>query len=188
MEREEELKFAVPSRAWARQRLLACGARLQQEPALEENWVLDDARGSLRERGMLLRLRQWAGACTLTFKGPAQLFGTVKSRQELELPVGDVERAVALFSALGFSVRFRYQKVRETYGLQGAVAAVDHTPMGDFLELEGPAARLPELARQLGLAPEAALTASYLELWRRFCAEHGGSPEAMLLADELASP
>jgi adenylate cyclase class 2 len=181
MAREEELKFSVPSLQWARQKLSACGAQSQREACLEENWVLDDAKESLRMRGCLLRVRRWGQEQKITFKGPAHFAQGVKSREEVEVAVASAQEALQLLACLGFAVKFRYQKLREEYRLGKVVVALDQTPMGCFLELEGPREDILLLASQLELAVEQALSQSYLELWRQFRQLHPEQGEDMLL-------
>lgn len=177
---EEELKFAVPSLSWAKAKLRTLGSQLTHEPALEENWVLDDAAGTLRQEGCLLRVRRWGRRNTVTYKGPASFSGGVKRRREVELSVSDAGKALELFASLGFAVVFRYQKVREEWRVGLVTVALDHTPMGAFLELEGPADALRPLAQDLGLELREALAASYLELWRSHRIGHPSLPEDML--------
>jgi len=45
---------------------------------------------------------------------------------------------------------------------------LDHTPMGDFVEVEGPSHTLETTARAIGLDPSTAVRGSYLSLWREY--------------------
>lgn len=177
---EEELKFAVPSLSWAKAKLRTVGSQVAHEPTLEENWVLDDSAGTLRKRGCLLRVRRWGRRNIVTYKGPVSFSGSVKSRREVEVLISDAEKALELFASLGFAVVFRYQKVREEWRVGPVIAALDHTPMGAFLELEGPADALRRLTVALGLDLADALAGSYIELWRSRRAADPSLPEDMI--------
>jgi adenylate cyclase class 2 len=176
---ERELKLAVAELDPWRQALLRLGARPVSPATLEDNRVFD-RDGELARRGELLRLRSDAHGARLTFKGPARFEGPLKGRVEHEVMLASADALSTVLSALGYRVARRYQKVREEWELLGTVVALDHTPMGEFVELEGgdPIA----IARRLGLDPQAADRRSYLELWDRYRAEHDGAPADMIFA------
>ncbi len=60
------------------------------------------------------------------------------------------------------------------------VVALDETPMGAFVELEGESPLLAPAAAELGLDPGAAVRGTYLDLWAAFRAAHPGVPEDMV--------
>jgi adenylate cyclase class 2 len=66
----------------------------------------------------------------------------------------------------------RYEKQRESWMLGETRVDLDHTPMGDFVELEGPTDSLEATAHRLGLDPERAVAQSYIGLWRDFRRQH----------------
>ncbi|KDA54860.1 hypothetical protein EG19_03400 [Thermoanaerobaculum aquaticum] len=182
MAAEQEFKFAVTSLPAVREALRGLGASLKVEATLERNWVLDDAQDSLRLKGCLLRVRQWGESHLLTYKGPARFSAGLKVREELEVGLSASEKALAILAALGFSPVFYYEKQRETWSLGRVEVALDHTPMGDFVELEGEGPELRQVAAALGFAPEAALRGTYLELWRSYREHHPEAPEHMVFS------
>lgn len=177
---EQEIKIPVADLEAIRGRLVQAGASLDHPLTFEENVVLDDASGQLRSSGRLLRLRRYGDTFTLTFKGPATFAAGVKSRQELETEVEDGGKALALLDALGFAPIRRYEKRRETWRLGEVTVALDETPLGSFVELEGPVEAVLVGAAALGLDPGRAARGSYLELWLAHRELHPDAPEDMV--------
>ena len=177
---EEEIKLPAPSLDGVRRRLAEQGGRCVRPRSLERNWVLDDGRGSLRAGSRLLRLRTTDADARLTLKGPATFSGPVKRREEVETTVGDVDAALAVFAGLGYSVVRRYEKYREEWTIAGVTVTLDETPAGDFVEVEGPAARLEASVRHIGLDPATAVSGTYLDIWSAYRRRHPDAPEDMV--------
>ena len=72
---------------------------------------------------------------------------------------------LAIGTALGYQPAFRYEKYREEFALPGVVIAVDDTPIGVFVEIEGDEAAIHRLATRLGFAVAEYVTASYRTLF-----------------------
>lgn len=181
---ETELKIPVGDLADIRSRLAMRDATRTHPPERETNILLDTEQAELGREGRVLRLRSIGGRRRLTLKGPATFEGTIKSREELEVEVGDVDTVAAILLRLGYSPVFRYEKDREEWDDERVTISLDHTPMGDFVELEGDAERLPEAARCLGLDPGDAVHGSYPSLWREHRDRH---PELALPRDMVFS-
>lgn len=152
--------------------LAALGARRVEPATFEDNLVLDNATGTLASSGRLLRLRRWGNVVTLTYKGQATFAEGVKHRQEVETQVGDFEATLAILTLLGFSPIRRYQKRREVWQAEAVQVALDETPIGCFVELEGDEAALRGLATALGLDAAQAARGTYLDLWSEWRAHH----------------
>lgn len=127
-----------------------------------------------------MRVRQWGERHLVTFKGPAQFRGALKVREELEVQVDASDRALALLAALGLVPVFYYEKQRETWEVGPTTVALDCTPMGEFVELEGEPDAVSALAAALGFELRNALRGSYLELWREYRKHHPEAPEHMV--------
>jgi adenylate cyclase class 2 len=179
---EHEIKLPVGSLDGVRSRLRECGATLRREETFEDNWVLDDGAQRLRAAGCLLRVRRWGDVASVTFKGPARFTGAVKTRREIETTVGDPDVILELFAEVGLTPLRRYQKRRETWTLGGVTAALDETPMGCFVELEGPQESIAPVAATLHLDPSTAVPGSYLRLWEDYRAVHPEAPTDMVFA------
>ncbi len=178
------MKIPVPSLARVRGRLQERGGHLLHLAALEDNVVLDDGGRSLAAARRLLRVRRFGTTCLITLKGAASFSAGVKTRTELETEVADADTALAILAGLGFGPVRRYQKRRETWSLERVTVALDETPMGSFVELEGDGAALAGVAGTLGLDPHEATRGTYLDLWTAFRAAHPGAPEDMIFAPE----
>ncbi len=149
----------------ARERLVRLGAERTAERHLEDNALLDDARGSLRQSGRVLRLRRAAGRALLAYKGPGSVQQGVKAREEWEVSVSDANALLRILAALSFAPRFRYQKYREAYRHGGVELVVDETPIGTFFEIEGPPEAIHAAAAALGYARSDYVLDSYPELF-----------------------
>ncbi len=183
---EQEMKIPVPSHAPLRERLAAAGAHLLHPLVFEENWVLDDTAGTLAAAGRLLRVRRTGERALLTVKEPGTFIGGVKSRIERETAVASPEETLAILAALGFAPVRRYQKRRESWALAGVVVALDETPAGAFVEIEGPEVSLAAAAATLGLDPGTAVRGTYLDVWTAFRAAHPDAPAEMVFAGAAA--
>ncbi|MGH9660150.1 MAG: class IV adenylate cyclase, partial [Bryobacteraceae bacterium] len=80
---------------------------------------------------------------------------------------------------LGYRPVFRYEKRRAVYNGRGGLICVDETPIGNFLELEGPPAWIDRTARRLGFRDGDYITASYGELYLDWCRTAGVEPSDM---------
>ena len=192
---EREIKIAVAGLDAVRERLVAAGAVLHREASLETNQVFDrlDAPADrlLRARRELLRLRSDGSGNRLAYKSAPRFEGHVKERLEHEFEVGDPKAACLLLEALGFGVAVRYEKVRESWFLDGCEVSLDRTPMGDFVEVEQvrvdlAAGGLETVCRRLRLDPAESLEKSYLALYRDHRSGRPELPEDMVVAEPPA--
>jgi adenylate cyclase class 2 len=154
--------------------LRAAGFRVSKRRVFEANTLLDTARGALRRKGCLLRVREAGRRGILTYKG-APVAGKYKDREELEVEVSDPRRLSEMLARLDFVPTFRYEKYRTEYrrGSEKGVAMLDETPVGVYLELEGAAAWIDKNARRLGFAESGYSTESYYGLYADYCRKRG---------------
>jgi len=91
-----------------------------------------------------------------------------KVRQEIEFPVPDSAAYRNVLAELGFRPAFYYEKFRTLYrlpGLSGVVVALDETPIGTFLELEGRPGAIARARKRLGYEPREIILKSYGALY-----------------------
>ena len=179
---EREIKLRFDSAEAARAAVLAAGATAVGARRLQEDCLLDTADDLLQRQRSVLRVRMESGKNFLTFKGPVQT-SIMKLRQELETVIGDGPLLVRILDELGFHVWFRYQKYREEFTLGDVIVAVDETPVGVFVEIEGGEGGIAEMAQALGRGPADYLLDSYRGLFIRHCEQRGVSPTDMLFDD-----
>ena len=162
IEREVKLRFEHPDAA--RAAIIAAGGTPLRCRRLQEDALLDTEDESLRRRGCALRVRTESGRSLLTLKGPLQP-GTMKIRDEHETVIGDGAVVQRVFEELGLHVWFRYEKYREEYAAEDVTIAIDETPVGTFVEIEGGEHGILAMAAALGRSPADFILDSYRNLF-----------------------
>jgi adenylate cyclase class 2 len=170
LEREIKLGFRTP--AEAREAILAAGATPLRGRRLQEDCLLDTRDDELHQRRCVLRVRLECGKTLLTFKGPVQA-SEMKLREELETIVGDGLLLLRVLEELGFRVWFRYQKYREEFAHECVTVALDETPVGTFVEIEGSENGIHEMAAALSRKPADYVLDSYRGLFVKHCQQRG---------------
>ena len=179
LEREVKLRFDSADAARARILSAAVGATPLRGRRLQEDSLLDTDDNNLYQRRSALRVRTENGKSLLTFKGPVQP-SALKVREEHETIVGDGEVLLTILSELGWRVWFRYEKYREEFAAEDIVLAIDETPIGIFVEIEGSEDHIHRAAEALGKTAHDYVTASYRSLYLDHCRERGVEPGHML--------
>jgi adenylate cyclase, class 2 len=132
----------------------------------------------------------------LTFKrpitaahGPARAFRRErhKVREEIELQVLGGGALARIFEGLGMRGWFRYEKFRTTFRLpksqlwaKGLLIELDETPIGTFVELEGPPGAIDRAARGLGFSKGDYIVTNYLGLYLQECRQRSEKPGDMV--------
>ena len=168
---ETEIKIRITQEKLdrVRARLTELGAHCLSPRKEEKNVLFDFADRNLETCGCAVRLRTYGDKTTLTFKGEIQEDPRFKKRQELETSVEDPEALIKVLEALGMYVCFEYSKIREIYTLSvdqdQAEICLDETPVGTFVEIEGPENTIEALASQLGWTPDSFIRRNYVEMY-----------------------
>ncbi len=169
---EREIKLRFDSVEAAREAVLAAGATPLLGRRLQEDSLLDTEDESLRRRRCVLRVRVENGKSRITFKGPVQP-SIIKVREELETVVGDGQVLLCILETLGLHVWFRYEKYREEFSHEDVTVAVDETPVGVFVEVEGTENGIIAMADALGREPADFVVDSYRGLFLKYRDELG---------------
>ncbi len=186
----------------------------------QENVIFDTPQGGLAKQGQLLRIRTETSESNrarnsfppkrkflLTFKRPMEkpfesgphdsLKAIHKVREELELEIADAGALSKIFEGLGMNGSFRYEKYRTTFRLpaaqtwaRGLLIELDETPIGTFVELEGPAEAIDRAAAQLGYSKRDYIVKNYLVLYVEHCRKNGEEPRHMVFPEKkhLSNP
>jgi adenylate cyclase class 2 len=185
--KEIEIKLPFASANEARRSLERAGALLRSERAFEDNRLFDRPDGSLRAAGSALRLRETRGRSVLTFKAKVPGQHRHKVREEHETEVADPRALERILDGLGLVPSVRYQKHRTAYARDELEIALDETPLGCFVELEGAPDAIDRMARELGFGPSDYVRDSYVELGEARARGRGETPGDLLVDRDDAS-
>jgi len=202
MAKEREIKLRIEDLSALRRALAKLRARVVKPRIHERNIIFDTPESTLAKREQLLRIRTEAPAgqsrkdgshSVVTFKRPISAAGSGskaerhKVREEIELDVSDGKALASIFEGLGMRGWFQYEKFRTTFRLpasqrwaKGLLLELDETPIGVFLELEGPASAIDRAAQALGFEKRDYVLANYMDLYRQYCRRRGEEPRDML--------
>ena len=207
MPQEIEIKLRIQSPKSLLRSLKKLGAKPSSPRVHERNLLFDTPDGGLAKHGQLLRIRTESPALVgkkrapkaptrtlLTFKSPPDQLAIgppadrrYKIREETELVLADGSPLQKIFEGLGLKGWFRYEKFRTPYRLparlswaKNLILDYDETPIGTFLELEGPGPAIDQAAKALGFSPRDYVTKNYLVLYLDDCKRQGVQPTHML--------
>ncbi len=183
----------------------------------EENLIFDTPQRGLAKHGQLLRIRTETPVTpgkskksaskqrvVLTFKQPmaqpagadrgGASHGTYKVREENEVEVAEAGNLTRIFEGLGMLCWFRYEKYRTTFRLpafkawaKGLLIELDETPIGTFVELEGPAPAIDRAAEELGYSKHDFVLKNYLVLYMEDCHRKGVQPAHMVFPNRKSA-
>jgi len=184
---ETEVKLEVRDAKGLRRRLTEQGFRPIMARHFESNILFDYPDQRLRKLRCLVRLRYMGDQALLTYKGTPLQSRDYKIRPEFESMVDDGHRVHEILLHLGLQEMFSYEKYRTIYAprgkrdvLGGPHLVYDETPVGTYIELEGPQRWIDEVARQLGYSRKDYIKESYAALYRKKCQQEGKTPGDML--------
>ena len=170
--REIEVKFKISSTQDILEKIHALGAVCDQGEQFERNLRWDDADGTLTKTNQVLRLRDNGGVSVLTYKAEKQNDQGIADREEIETVVSDFENTRLIFERLGYQIDFIYEKYRSIYTLNDTQLFVDHTPIGDYIEIEGPDVdAIRKSAELLGLDWDQRISKGYRNLFNHWKTE-----------------
>jgi adenylate cyclase class 2 len=205
MGRETEIKLKVEDVKAFERKLKKLGAKTigtGDGRVHEFNTIFDTPDGGLAKHGQLLRIRtekrsgkgkaSGAKRIVLTFKQPMvrgldDEGARFKVREETETELMDSIALTKIFEGLGMRGWFSYEKYRTTWKLgakerwaKDLLIEVDETPVGTYVELEGPAEAIDRAAEAFGFARKDYLVKNYLTLYAEDCRRRGIAPGNML--------
>jgi adenylate cyclase class 2 len=193
---EIELKFPVADPEDLETRLPQLGFNLITPRTYEHNILFDTPTRDLRAKRQILRLRDYGGIHTLTHKRiddstPESI--RYKIRIETETTVSDPHAITEVFAQIGYQPAFIYEKYRTEYSIFDPATnttphlVIDETPIGTYVELEGPTDWIDRTLTELNVDLSTCITDSYGKLfldWK----QRTGSPADHLTFADVATP
>jgi adenylate cyclase, class 2 len=194
---EIEIKLEVRDPVAIKRRLRELGFRRVRARHFESNRLFDFPDLALRRTLCMLRLRFASGKALLTFKGAPVYSRRYKVRPELETEVAGGKLLAEILKSAGFEEVFRYDRYRTEYvpgprrskkgpksGNARGEVDYDETPIGNYIELEGPKRWIDRTAQELGFGRQDYITLSYAALYHQKCREAGRKPGVMVFPAE----
>jgi len=199
--REIEIKLRITDLAAILGKIRGLGVRSSTR-TFEQNTLYDTPESDFRRRGRLLRLRvethvpysssslrshpmrrdQSHAILTSKLPAPNMRSARFKEKIETEVTVHDERVWRRAVHKLGLSEGFRYEKYRTSFTVGEVHLDLDETPVGNFLEVEGPPIEIDRIARRLGFRPRDYIRATYWDLYAAKCRRAARKPGNMLFA------
>jgi adenylate cyclase, class 2 len=184
---ETEIKLHWDGTAEEAHALIETKGYVISEPrTLEDDQLFDLLSGGLRQSDQILRLRRTFSPerglhAMVTYKGPAKR-EVYKSREEIEFIVSDPDAFTLVLDRLGYYPGFRYEKYRTKFTAPGelGIITLDETPIGIYLELEGPQYWIDSTAARLDFPVTRFLNISYAALYRKHREQHPDASAHMI--------
>jgi len=177
---ETEIKVIIGDPGDFCRQLAVLNPTIHADRHFEDNYLLDFPDQQLRSRQCLLRIRSAGGRQFLTYKGPPRSEGIFKVREELETVFDDAAILLQTLERIGLRVCFQYQKYRREFAVGELRVAVDETPVGNYVEFEGPEDGIREAAARIGIDESRFLRSSYYTLYLDYCRDRGETPGFMV--------
>lgn len=180
---EIEAKFPVKDLQRVRELLAFHRAELLMDKSYEHNILLDTSTNDLLAENARLRLRKEGSESILTYKRSQKNENGIAYREEIETRIDHFENTRLIFNRLGFLTFFEYEKYRSTYRLAETMVMLDETPIGFYLEIEGPdEVTIHHTASLLEIDWDQRTDKSYLQVFQEWAAENGYTGRDMLFS------
>ncbi len=186
---ELEAKMKVADANSVRQRVIDAGGKVLGEFAeLNVFFDTEDRLLLAADKGLRIRknrdVKNGTDSIIITFKGPRHP-GPLKSREETELEVQDLDDARHLLEAMGYQKVLSFEKRRESWLLDKCRIELDEVPhLGSFVEIEGPREQIVMTLRQkLGLSAEPIIKSSYTALLMTWLQDRGEQGREVVFPD-----
>lgn len=153
--REVELKAVVDDLGERRRTIEAAGAALSFEGKISDRRY-DFASRELSVRDEVLRTRRYQSSAStrtyLDWKGPTEMQGAYKVRDEITAPVEDFDSLERILEKLGLMLTWEIDREIAQYQLAGATIRFETYPRMDVLvEVEGEPGAIEAAIEALGL-------------------------------------
>ena len=180
MSTETEIKVKIEDAGDFCRRLSLLNPGVLSKRHFEDNHLLDFPDRRMRSQQCLVRIRFAEGRGIFTYKGPPRPEGIFKTREELETELSNGAILLEALERIGMCVCFRYQKYRQEFAVGDIHVAVDETPIGNYVEFEGPEDGILRITLRMGIPESQFLRSSYYSLYQEYCTGNNKSPEFMV--------
>jgi len=133
---------------------------------------------NLDVRTAVVRVRKIGNRTILTYKKRFVSSNAIKRQLEEETEVSNSQAIQAILKHLGLSPSVVYEKRRETWRIGSAELVLDELPFGEFMEIEGSAAEIRKLEKDLQMDEVRSENQTYPQLARKHGIAHGSVIEA----------
>jgi len=153
--REVELKAVVDDLAGRRKKIESAGGTLSFEGKISDRRY-DFTSGELSGRDEVLRTRTYQSRSStrtyMDWKGPTEMQGGYKIREEITAPVEDLDSLEKIFEKLGLALTSEIDREIAQYQFGGATVRFETYPRMDILvEVEGEPKAIEVAIEALGL-------------------------------------
>lgn len=164
MNTEFEAKFVNIDLDELRQKLEACGGKLEQPMRLMRRVTIDTP--AMKEKDAFVRVRDQGDKITLTYKQFDDL--SVDGAKEFEVEVSDFQQTVDLLAAAGLPHGSYQESKRETWQIGTTEIVLDEWPwLNPYIEIEGNNEEdVRNVASKLGFAWENAVFGDVMAAYR----------------------
>lgn len=167
---EIELKFEVKNYNKMVNKILSLGQFVSS--AREETIMYDNSEKDLFKRDERLRLRKIINlkngkeSCECSYKKP-KTREYIKVEEEYEVMISSFGEMRTILAKIGFNEVSSYQRIRDTFKIDGVKITLDSFPFGDFLEIEGDIEKIKNIANSLGFKLDDNITESCDDIYAR---------------------
>jgi adenylate cyclase, class 2 len=170
---ETEVKFRIDSTRPIEEKLKSLGAKFI-ESGLEKNIKFGKKDITDEKEWLKLKLRSFCGKVSIIQKEmPENASDEFKVRDEIEIHVDNFDDARNLLERLGYKAKWRYEKKKQLWVLDGVDIFIDTMPLiGQFIEIEAPQEEIRKAAKKLGLDMKDSIVDGYGNLYKKYRKEH----------------
>ena len=183
---EIEVKFRVSNLQALESALHQHGFQCRTPRTFERNVLFDTDSHILRATRQILRLRRYGERWVVTHKQTTANDSPEarhKERIETETEVEDGDAMTTIFSILGYTPSFVYEKWRSEWADSDGHCVVDETPIGQYAELEGPPEWIDQTLAMLKVDQADVTTLSYGRLFEQWQQETASRAMNMTFAE-----
>lgn len=165
--REIEVKIRIDNLKEVREKILKLNAE-QKGRSFDEDVYYDFDDGRIRNADKVFRLRNNK---IVAFKGP-QMGKNVMDREEIEMEL-DGDKFREIMSKIGIKPIRKKQKYRETFKFKEGEVVIDETPIGNYLEIEGPEEFIIDITKKIGFSEKDHIIKTYSQLAKEYYKKEG---------------